>query len=102
MAGPESRLHFAITDRGSQNHRLWFRRRKSLAGRRPHALVNESLEAPSIEVFTHVEVPAAVNREGMRNVQRSAEDPLLSDVVDHLEGLTQKNPDVVVRAVDHV
>ena len=73
-----------------------------MAGRRPHALVNESLEAPAIEVFTDVEVPAAVNREGMRNVQRSTKDPLLSDVVDHLEGLTHKNPDVVVRAVDHV
>ena len=73
-----------------------------MAGRRAHALVNESLEAPAIEVFTDIEVPFTVHCEGMWHVQRSAEDPLLPDVVNHLESLAQKNPDVVVRAVDHV
>src|SRR6202049_5353520 len=80
---------------------LRFRRRKSLAGRRAHALVNEPLETPAVEVFADVDVTFAVDREGMRHVQRTAENPLLSDVVDDLERLTQKNPDVVVRAVDH-
>src|SRR5215467_6263189 len=81
---------------------LRFRRRKSRAGRRAHSLVNESLEAAAVEVFADVDVTFAVDREGMRHVQRSAEDPLLSDVIDDLERLTQKNPDVVVRAVDHI
>jgi hypothetical protein len=81
---------------------LRFRRRKSLAGRRAHSLVNEPLEAPTVEVFADVDVSSAVDREGMRYVQRPAEDPLLSDVIDDLECLTQKNPDVVVSAVDHV
>src|ERR1700687_4706248 len=81
---------------------LRFRRRKSLAGRRAHSLVNEPLEAPAVEVFADVDVTRAADREGMRYVQRSAEDPLLSDVIDDLECLTQKNPDVVVSAVDHV
>src|SRR5271168_3954542 len=81
---------------------LRFRRRKSLAGRLAHPLVNEPLEAPTVEVFADVDVACAVDREGRRHVQRSAEDALLSDVIDDLERLTQKNPDVVVRAVDHI
>src|SRR5882762_8939177 len=81
---------------------LRFRRRKSLAGGRTHSLVYKPLEAPAVEVFADVNVPFAVDREGMRHVQRSTEDTLLADVVDDLERLTQENPDVVVRAVDHV
>jgi hypothetical protein len=53
-------------------------------------------------VFADVDVTFAVGRQGMRHVQRSAKNPLLPDVVDHLERLTQKNPHVVVRAVDHI
>src|SRR5207253_3897141 len=81
---------------------LRFRGRKSLARRRAHSLIDEPLEAPAVEVFADVDVAFAVDREGMRHVQRSAEDTLLSDVVDDLERLTQKNPHVVVRAVDRV
>ena len=68
----------------------------------PIPLVDEPLEAPAVEVFADVDVAFAVDREGMGHVQRSAEDPLLSDAIDDLERLAQKNPDVVVRAVDHV
>src|SRR6266850_1707032 len=60
---------------------LRFWRRKSFARRLTHALVNEPLEAPAIKVFADVDVTFAVDREGMRNVQRSAEDPLLSNAV---------------------
>src|SRR5207253_1713020 len=81
---------------------LRFRGRKSLARRRAHSLIDEPLEAPAVEVFADVDVAFAVDRKCMRHVQRSAEDTLLSDVVDDLERLTQKNPDVVVGAVDHV
>src|SRR5437879_11880037 len=84
------------------NSTLRFRGRKSLAGRRAHSLIHEPLEAPAVEVFADVDVTFAVDREGMRHVQRSAEDTLLSAVVDDLERLTPKNPDVVVRAGDHV
>src|SRR5258706_14113746 len=38
----------------------------------------------------------------MRHVERSTEYPLLSDAIDDLERLAQKNPDVVVGAVDHI
>src|SRR5438093_10191494 len=81
---------------------LRFRRRKSIAGRRAHSFVHEPLEAPAVEVFADVDIAFAVDREGMRYVQRSAEDTLLTDVVDHLERVPQENPDVVVRPVDHV
>src|SRR3989442_15433111 len=81
---------------------LRFGRRKSLAGRRTHAFVDEALEAPAVEVFTDVDVSFAVDREGMRHVQRTAEDTLLADVVDDLERLTLENPDVVVGAIDYV
>src|SRR5216684_4254278 len=68
----------------------------------PIPLVDEPLETPAVEVFAHVDVAFAVHREGMWHVQRSAEYPLLSDAVDDLERLTQKNPDVVVPTVDHI
>src|SRR3989442_1040438 len=87
---------------GRHDSTLRFRGRKSLARRRAHSLIHEPLEAPTVEVFADVDVAFAVDREGMRHVQRSTEDTLLSDVVDDLERLTQKNPDVVVRAVDHI
>src|SRR5712664_3246036 len=86
----------------SHDATLRFRRRKRVAGRRAHSLVDEPLEAPAVEVFAHVDVAFAVDREGMRHVQRSAEYPLLSNAIDDLERLTQKNPDVVVGAVDHI
>jgi hypothetical protein len=81
---------------------LWFRRRKSLACRLAHSLIDEALEAPAVEVFANIDVAPAVDREGMWHIQRPAEDALLTDAIDHLERLSQKNPDVVVRAVDHI
>src|SRR5439155_874595 len=72
------------------------------ARRCAHSFVDEALEAPAVEVFADVDVPFAIGREGMRHVQRTAEDTLLADMVDDLKRLTQENPDVVVRAVDHV
>ena len=36
---------------------LWFRRRKGLAGRLAHSLVDETLEAPAVEVFADIESP---------------------------------------------
>src|SRR5262245_26415362 len=81
---------------------LRFRRRQRLAGGRAHALVDEALEAPAVEILTHVDVALAVDRQRMRYVQRSAEDALLSEVIEDLERLTQQNPDVVVGAVDHI
>ena len=46
------------------------------------------MEPTAVEVFADVDVTFAVDREGMRHVQRSARDALLSDVVDDLERLT--------------
>ena len=81
---------------------LRFRRRKRLASGLAHSLVDEPLEAPAVEVFTDVDVAFAVDCEGMRHVQRSAEDPLPSDMIDDRKRLTQKNPDMVVGAIDHI
>src|SRR5215475_5765011 len=81
---------------------LRFRRRQRLAGGWAHALVDEALEAPAVEVLADVDVALAVDRKRMRHVQRSAEDPLLSEVIEDLERLTQQNPDMVVGAVDHI
>src|SRR5262245_23425514 len=81
---------------------LRFRRRKRLTGWWAHSLVDEALEAPAVEVFADVDVALAVDGQRMRHVQRPAEDPLLSEVIEDLERLTQQNPDVVVGAVDHI
>ena len=43
--------------------------RNDLAGRRAHPLVQEPLEPPSVEVLAHVNVPLAVGRQRMRNIQ---------------------------------
>src|SRR5215467_16277441 len=83
------------------NAALRFRRRKRAAGRRAHSLVDEPLEAPAVEVFADIDVAFAVHRKGVRHVERPAEYPLLSDAIDDLERLAQKNPDVVVATVDH-
>src|SRR5439155_4769116 len=81
---------------------LRLRRRQCLAGRWAHALVDEALEAPAVEVLADVDVALAVDGERMRHIQRSAEDPLLSEVIEDLERLAQQNPDMVVGAVDHI
>jgi hypothetical protein len=81
---------------------LRFRRRNCLAGRRAHSLVDEALEAPAVEIFADINVAFAVDREGMRHVQRPTEDPLLPEAIDDLKRFTQQNPDVMVGAVDHI
>src|SRR5438093_7138205 len=87
---------------GNAYELLRFRRGKSLARSCAHSFVDKPLETPAVEVFADVDVPFAISREGMRHVQRTAEDTLLADMVDDLKRFTQENPDVVVRAVDHV
>src|SRR5262245_7835047 len=86
----------------SFKRRLRLRRWQRLAGRRTHALVDEALEAAAVEVLANIDVALAVDRKRMRHVQRSAKDPLLPEMIENLERLAQKNPDVVVGAVDHV
>ena len=81
---------------------LRFRWRKRRAGWLAHALVNEALETPAVEIFADIDVALAVDCKRMRHVQRSAKNALLSDVIDDFERVAQKDPDVVVCAVDHV
>ena len=68
---------------------LWFRRRKRAARWLAHALVNEALEAPAVEIFADIDIAFAVDRKGMRHVQRSAEDALLPDAIDDLKRIAQ-------------
>src|SRR5262245_1600234 len=66
------------------------------------ALVQEALESACIEVLADVDVAAAVHGDCVRNVERAAEETLLTEPRDHLQRLPLHNPDPVVGAVDHV
>ena len=57
------------------------------------------LKAPAIEVFADVHVASAVRGQRVRNVQRSAGNTLLSDVINDLQRLTQQNPWLWTRGV---
>ena len=61
-----------------------FRRRQGFARGRTHAFVDEALEAAAIEVLADIQVALTIDCKRVRHVQRSAEDSLLSDVIDHL------------------
>src|SRR5262245_41903724 len=78
-------------------------RRRVGAGSRPaESFVQESLESACVEIFAHVDVAPTVHGDGMWNVERAAEEPLLPEARDHSKRLAIQDPHVMVRAVDHV
>src|SRR5436190_16653656 len=74
--------------------RTWYRGAQSL--------VQEALEAASVEVLADVDIASTVHRDRMRHVERAAKQSLLPEAGDHLQRLAIQDPDVMVRAVDHV
>src|SRR5262245_54206604 len=78
------------------------RRRVRTRYRRAQPLVQEALKASSVEVLADVEIAATVHRDRMWHVERAAEQSLLPEASDHLQRLAIQDPDVMIRAVDHV
>src|SRR5438105_9253950 len=78
------------------------RRRVRTRYRCAQSLVQEALEAARVEVLADVEIPSAIHRDRMRHVERAAKQSLLAEAGDHLQRLAIEDPDVMVRAVDHV
>src|SRR6185436_1004049 len=81
------------------NHRCW-RNRARL--RSPGPFIQEALKPARVEVLADVDVAAAVDGNGVGDVERSAPQALLAEARDDLHRPAFENPHVVVGAVDHI